>query len=302
MKSEHRHELAENDLGKLIRRWRERLEPYSNKVLLGLLAATVVIGGGVLAWRTLGASSRAGATELAAARTAAEYEAVAENFEGSLTGLWARLRAGEEYLRDGIRLSLSNRTASNERLEEAQRAFERVLKAENVPPELREKALYGLAVCLESQSSAQTGTQPAVDAYEQLLKQFPETRYRYFAEQRIKVLKSEEAQQFYAWFHAQTPRPEDRPSPQDFPFPFPSEGGDPFLDRRGPADMPADDAGTPAASANSPSDAAAEPPPPPTSERRTGESGAAAEDLPALPQQPGEEAAAPGETATEPDR
>ncbi len=43
MKSEHRHELAENDLSKVLTRFLEKAEPHSNKILLAALAVTVVV-------------------------------------------------------------------------------------------------------------------------------------------------------------------------------------------------------------------------------------------------------------------
>src|SRR5690606_16251979 len=47
MKSEHRHELAENDLSKLLDKGRDRVEPHLNKVVLGLIAVAVVVVGGI---------------------------------------------------------------------------------------------------------------------------------------------------------------------------------------------------------------------------------------------------------------
>jgi hypothetical protein len=227
MKSEHRHELAENDLGKIIARWRDQLEPHANKILIGFLVVAVLVVGAIVALRSTTASSSAGVTELSQAEAAEDFETVADDFEGTTAGTWARLRAGEEYLRDGIRLSLSDRAASNERLEEAQQSFDKVLKLTEAPPEVREKALFGLASCLEAMSSEQTTTQPAIEAYEQLIEEFPDTRYKRWAEERMETLKSSDAQEFYAWFHKQTPKPEDRPLPRDFPDPFssfPDEG------------------------------------------------------------------------------
>jgi hypothetical protein len=236
MKSEHRHELAENDLSKLIDHSRDRIEPYRNSILICLLVATVLIIGGIVVYRTQASRSMVGATELAEAKTPDQYDAVAKQFPGTETGLWARLRAGEGHLREGIRLSLTNRSASNESLDQAQQSLEQVLKAENVPDEIREQALFGLAVCLESLTSQQTTTKPAIEAYERLLSEFENTRYRARAEARIKELKDPRSEEFYAWFHAQNPKPEDRPRPMDFnnlPFDMPQDTGT-------PADMPAD--------------------------------------------------------------
>jgi hypothetical protein len=236
MKSEHRHELAENDLSKLIDHGRDRIEPYRNAVLIGLLVATVLVIGGIVVYRTQSAKAMVGAAELAEATTPDEYTAVADQFPGTETGLWARLRAGEGQLREGIRLSLTNRSASNESLEQAQKSLETVLKSENVPPEIGEQALFSLAVCLESLTSQQTTTKPAIEAYQRLLTKYKESRYKARAEARIKELEKPRSEEFYAWFHAQNPKPEDRPRPMDLnnmPFDF-------SQDTSKPADMPAD--------------------------------------------------------------
>jgi hypothetical protein len=236
MKSEHRHELAENDLSKLIDHSRDRIEPYRNAILIGLLAATVLIIGGIFVYRSQAAKAMVGAAELAAATTPDEYAAVAEQFPGTETGLWARLRAGEGQLREGIRLSLTNRSASNDSLEQAQKSLETVLKSEDVPSEIREQALFSLAVCLESLSSKQTTTKPAIEAYQRLLSEFKDSRFKVRAEARIKELQQPGSEEFYAWFHAQNPKPEDRPRPMDFnnmPFNLPQDTSE-------PADMPAE--------------------------------------------------------------
>jgi hypothetical protein len=214
MKAEHRHELAENDLNKVLARWMQRLEPWSNQILLGFLALAVAAVG-VVVWRQRSHASRdSGFTQLAACRAADDFATVADEFEGTSPGAWARLRAGEEYLEEGVRLSVSDRAASDERLNQAKTSLDKVLNAGNVPPEVREKALKGMALTLESLSDGETG--PAIKAYETLLAEFPNTRYKRWADDRIEVLQSGGAQQFYAWFHKQQPRPEDRPSPLDF--------------------------------------------------------------------------------------
>jgi len=323
MKSEHRHELAENDLGKLLDRSRDHIEPYSNKILISLLVATVLIVGGIVIYRTQASKSMVGAAELAEAKTPAEYDTVAEQFPETETGQWARLRAGQGHLREGIRLSLTNRSASNDSLEQAQKSLDLALRSENAPSEVREQALFSLAVCLESLSSQQTTTKPAIEAYERFLSEFKESRFRKRAEERIAALKSPEAEQFYTWFHAQNPKPEDRPRPMDFnslPFGAPTDGGTPAdmpadaaptggAAETGPSlDLPATDApattpaveipatepSTPVTDPAAPAESGAEPPAPPASER----TGTPTE--PAVPQSPAEATPTTETPTTEP--
>jgi hypothetical protein len=215
MKSEHRHELAENDLSKILSRWLQKVEPHSNKILLAALILTVVVIAVVYGMKSATVNQSAGFADLAKAQTAAEFQNVADDYPDSLVGTWARLRSAEEFLDEGIRLSVSNRSGSNDSLENSREAFDKVLKTPDVPTEIREKALYGMGVCLESLSDGDTAS--AIEVYETLLREFPDTRYKFLAESRIAALKTSGAQQFYAWFREQNPKPEDRPKPRDFP-------------------------------------------------------------------------------------
>lgn len=214
MKSEHRHELAENDLEKLLNRVLERIEPYSNHILIGFLVVTVVVAGTIVTLRTASASRARGWAQMAACRAADDFAEVADEFDGSVVGAWARLRAADGWLQQGVELSLSDRAASTERLEQAETAYNKLLESSVAPPEVREQALYGLALTLEANSDGDTG--PAIKAYEQLLQEFPQSRFQSWAEDRIEQLGTGRVQQFYAWFHSATPRPQDRPLPQDF--------------------------------------------------------------------------------------
>lgn len=214
MKSEHRHELAENDLSKLITRGLQKIEPYHNYILAGMLVITVAVFAIVMLRRSSSAEQSVGFAELVTCKTADDYLSVAEQFDGQVSGNWARLRAGEEFLHDGIRLSISDRNQSDNRLDEAQKCFDKLLQNKSVGLQVREKALYGMALTLESRGE---DTEKAISAYQALVNEYPESRYRPMAEDRIDVLKTGRAQQFYAWFEAQHPTPEDRPLPRDMP-------------------------------------------------------------------------------------
>lgn len=262
MKSEHRHELAENDLSKLIKRGLDAIEPYQNQILIGMLAVTVVVVGGVVLTRSSSQERTAGLARLVMCETAEDYLNLADEFEGAVAGQWARLMAAEEYLREGVRLSLSDRSQSIDRLEEAQSLYETLLQDQSVPSAVREKALYGLAMTLESLSDGDTTA--AIAAYRKLLEEFRDSRYRRLANERIEVLQTGRAQEFYAWFHAQSPSPDDRPLPRDFP-PDLFGGGDGLADPFAGADA----AGSAADDAEMFADDAEGFPAPPPSARRS---------------------------------
>jgi hypothetical protein len=182
-----------------------------------MLVTTVVVVSAVMLTRSTSSERSAGFAELVMCKTAEDYLDVAETYDGEVAGNWARLRAGEEYLREGIRLSISDRAQAIDRLQEAEESFDKLLQDQSITDQLREKSLYGMAMTRESLSD---DTEKAITAYQALIDKFPDSRYRPIAEDRIDVLGTGRAQQFYAWFQAQNPNPEDRPLPRDFPNPF----------------------------------------------------------------------------------
>lgn len=215
MKSEHRHELAENDLSKLLSKWGAEFDKHANAILTVLIVVALAAAGIIFWTRTSAATRALGWTDLANASSAEDYESVAETYAGTPVAQWATLRAADGYLREGIRLSLSDRSASNERLGQAQTAYEALLNNSSVPPEIREQVLLGYGLTLETLSDGDTSE--AIAAYEKLLHEFPETRFERYATDRIEELKTGGAQEFYAWFHGIDPKPADLPGPQDGP-------------------------------------------------------------------------------------
>lgn len=213
MKSEHRHELAENDLSKVLGRWGAEFDKHANTILTVLIVVTLLAAGVIYWTRTSAATSALGWTDLANANSAEDFQNVAEMYPGTPVAEWAMLRAADGFLGEGIRLSLTDRPASTERLSQAQSSYEALLNNSSVPKEIREQALMGYAVTLESVSDGDTTA--AVSAYEKLVAEFPKTRFKAFAEDRVAELKTGGAQDFYAWFHRLNPKPADLPMPQD---------------------------------------------------------------------------------------
>lgn len=204
--------LAQNELGRRLTTWSERIEPHTNKILAGLLAITVGVVL-VMVLRRAGAANTAKVwTEFYECRTAADYETFVEDFPASPATSWARVEAARQRMIDGYRLSLTNRSDSVKGLKKAQEHFRAALQGD-APPEIRERALAGLAMAEEALCSGDT--KPVVEAYKKLLQEFPETYYKKWAEHRIELLGKPETGEFYAWYAKQDPKPTDRPAPQD---------------------------------------------------------------------------------------
>jgi hypothetical protein len=221
MKSEHRHDLKTNELGRLAEQVRPVLDKYGTPIMIGLVVVILTVTGTIWWSNTSSASKSAGWTEMADALStgsAENFANVADKFAGTAIGDWARLNEAESHLQSGIQLSFTDRQSGISDLEQAGETFKKVLNNKQVLPEVRERAWFGYARSLEAM--ADFDTDEAVDTYELLLQEFPESIYKELAEKRIAVLKTGEAKQFYAWFQKQNPRPDDRRQPLDgFQFP-----------------------------------------------------------------------------------
>jgi hypothetical protein len=214
MKSEHRHELQQNDLGKLTQKVTPWVERHGLQVLAGVVVV-LVLGGGVLWWTSQAVTAgSAGWTQLATAQTVEDYAAVVEQHGDSLAGAWARLRGAELNLETGIQAAFTDREAADLDLKRAKEDFEKVLAAKvTLPAPVKERAMLGLARTLEATCDGNTA--PVVEAYQSLLKQFPDSVYKTHVDQRVKELQSASAGEFYKWFHAQQPKPPEFTKPKD---------------------------------------------------------------------------------------
>ncbi len=218
MKSEHRHELQTNDLGKLAVKLTAFFQKYGNQILMGLCGAMLVAAVVIYLVRSSTADKQAGWTRYAACQSAEDFANVADDYEGATVGAWARLNEAEMHLQTGIQQTFTDRAAAISDLNKAKESFDKLLAEKSIPAAVRERGLLGLARFLETTADAQT--EPAIEAYSKFVNDFPNSINKEFAEQRIDALKTGGSKEFYAWFKKQNPKPEDRATPQDG---FPSD-------------------------------------------------------------------------------
>ncbi|MFV0445792.1 MAG: hypothetical protein ACK5Q5_19620 [Planctomycetaceae bacterium] len=294
MKSEERHHLHENDLATAVDQGLKRAEPYYNQILIAVLVVAV-LGIGFFTWRNAagGAADEAWAA-FAKADTADSFLTVADEHSKTPVANWARLRAAEQFLNQGLRTATSDRKNTEDNLKQAESTLQKLLQDKGATqPQIRERALYAMAVARETRSSGDTSA--AIEAYKALTSEFPQSQYVTLAESRIKDLESETTREFYAWFDKQPRKPEDRPKPKELTGPLVPGSADPFILGDDPTD-----AGEPPRnpdrppSPGLPSDAAETAPPFP---------GAAASPAPKTDspaKQPAAESAQPSEPAKEP--
>lgn len=224
MKSEHRHELQTNELGKLAEKASAGFDQYYNQILYGMCALLLVTAGWVYWTRTSAATEASAWADVNSCQTPEEFADVAKRHPNTAAATWAKLHEADGYLQSGGQAAFSNREASVTDLKKAEKIFEELAASRSAPADVRERAQFGLARALESQAG---DVGPAIAAYETLLKNFPNTFYKSEVEERIKSLGSSTSQSFYAWFEKQNPKPDAPASPHDT---GPAEGsGEPSL-------------------------------------------------------------------------
>jgi hypothetical protein len=213
MKSEHRHELQTNDLSKWTEKIVQALEFYSNQILW-TICGILLVSAGIIYWvRSSRAAESSAWTDLASARSPEDFELAATRNPGTRASDWATLEKGEAYLGSGVRDMFKDRDKANTDLKKARTAFESLTSRSSLAAELRMRALMGHAQCEESMSDGDLN--PAIQLYEKVVSDYPQTVFADLAKHRLEELKESGAQGFYAWFHAQNPKPAAAPKPAD---------------------------------------------------------------------------------------
>jgi hypothetical protein len=208
MKSEHRHELQTNDLGKFAEKAAVFIDVHGNRLMIGVCLACLPLAGLIYylrsesnaqaaAWRDFSAAISAGKAE--------DFHAVWQDHPGTAPAYWARVQEGEHRLNLGVQSMFRNVETGTDELKKARDSFQAIIdNPRKAPPELRDRALLGLGRALESMSD---GTEAdAIKAYESLVKEFPNSIYKKDAEERIAILSKGSGQEFYNWF-TKYPRP-----------------------------------------------------------------------------------------------
>ena len=225
MKTEHRHELKANDLQEVAVKVETFYERNAAALQWGIIAIAFLLACGIYYWRTTAAVEAAAWNELSQSETADQFAKVATDFEGSRAAGWAKLRAANSYLETYLRDSFENREKANTDLKNAKEILTGLTKTGG-PSEFRQQVLFAYARATEM--GLEGDTKPAVDAYEALLKDYPDTVFKREAELRIRALKSPRAQEFYSFFSKQNPKPAAPPKPNDAKAGGFGGGGDPF--------------------------------------------------------------------------
>ncbi len=281
----------QNELAHWFVNFQRKIEPHTNKIILAIILGTL----GIVAYQVFAKSAAAKTSEAwskyAACATADDFKEVADDHAGTPVEAWSRLEAARNYIQTGVMLSMTNRKASDESLENGNTQLDKLLKSTTTPDEVREQALSQKAVCLESLCDGDV--KPVEEAYDELLKKFPNSHYAPWAKHRLEELKKPATGEFYAWFRKAKPAPPERPKPQDVkPSDLPNikltpDEGDPL--------PPSTSGTTPATSETKPADGTT-----PSPEAPAAEGTPVKPDAPATEAKPAEPAVEkPAEPATE---
>ena len=207
MKSEERHRLQVNELGRVVQTTGSVLERHATTIV-AVVCGLMLVAAAVIWWsRQTTATNSAAWTLLENAKNVDDFGTIADTYKNTPAGDWAKLRGSESYLQSGAGNLFTDRDLANTDFKRAREGFEQLVAAIGTGPIIRERAVWGLARCLESTSDSDTTK--AIEAYQRLLNEFPETMYKPFAEERIASLKTGGTKEFYAWFSKQNPKPTD---------------------------------------------------------------------------------------------
>lgn len=232
-----------------------RLDQHYNAIMWTISGVLLVLAVAVY-WRRSSQAAEAGGWKslfaVVSGANPAGFNDVVQDHPGTSAARWAMLIGAEDRLRTGSRAYFRNREESIVDLKLAEEGFRALVDDAKAPPEVLERALFGLACARECLSDGDT--KAAQDTFDRFLKEYPNSRFKDEAESRLAALKRESAGEFYAWASKLNPKPDDAPQPRDrgigsglnIPSSLLPGSGDPVLHPDPPGGAPEETGGTPA--------------------------------------------------------
>jgi len=203
----HEDEVA---LAKLLKESKPFLERYGTTIIYGI-AAVLAIAAVVVYMQRKPAPTAELSRDLMLAKSAEDFQAIADGSPTSQIGILARLRQADSELEDGVSKLFTDREASKTNIENAEKAYKQLEDRKDVNDSIRERVLVGLARIAECRcDGSDASMNAATEAWQRVLKAFPDSKtFKAIAEARIKRLATDDSRKFYAWFSTQNPKPED---------------------------------------------------------------------------------------------
>ena len=225
MKSERRHELQHNDLADWLVNAYESIAPYKNAIL-GVTILLIVAGVSAAFWRSHATAQAAegwnaveipqAVVQIPAAGMTPVYqvpqyvdmmEKAGGTYAGTSAGEWAQLMSADAYLFFGEDQIISQREAGTQIIKNAGERYQKALGVATTSM-ARERAMFGIARATETLGDVNK----AIEAYENLNKEFPKGTYKAVADQRLLRLRTPDAVEFYKALAEYTPKPKTEKS------------------------------------------------------------------------------------------
>ncbi|MCA9049800.1 MAG: hypothetical protein KDA89_13785 [Planctomycetaceae bacterium] len=206
--SEHHytHDHTQTELEKLLRRSKPWFEQNGTAVIYGL-AAVLGLAALLIYLNRAPAGDVEASRDLLLASQPEDYRDIADNFPDTTIAVWSRLRQADRLLDNAVSNMFTNRSVGVEELDQAEAAYKRLAERGDVPAEVRERVLVGLARVAECRcDGSDASVETAVSAWKRVTEGFSNSLVREQAEARIAKLPTEESKRFYKWFHEQNPR------------------------------------------------------------------------------------------------
>ena len=192
-------------------------EQHGTTLIYGL-AAVIGIAAVVVYLQRKNPGEAPEAAEFMVASTPEEYRDIADDYSDSTLGVWARLKQADQLLGNGISNMFTDRETALNELDQAEAAYNQLGNRSDVNDAIQERVLIGLARITETRcDGTEESVNAAVNGWKALLNKYEDSLVREYAESRIDRLADESAREFYTWFHAQNPSPDD-------PLQMPSDG------------------------------------------------------------------------------
>jgi hypothetical protein len=205
MKSQHRHELQQNELASRlvdVVDWCKQNAP----LLLGAVVGVIVVIGAFSYFRhrsATGAAAEWSAFFSAAGRQdTVKLDSIGVANAGDTTGQLANLLLGDTHLASGIEQMSSDRTAAEEQLNQAKTKYSKVRQTAT-DSLLLQRAALGLARYYETVGLLDD----AVVEYEKLTKEWSDGPFAGVAKRKIEYLQLPSTRAFSKWYAEHKPLP-----------------------------------------------------------------------------------------------
>ena len=214
MKSERRHELEHNVLADWLADTLQKVKPYQNAILGGLILV-VAVTVAVSMWRSVARQRATAAWEgyFHAIQTGRpeDLEDLISQHPQSQVAYWASTASGDLRLAAGCNLMFTDRPSAMYELRRAMDLYLEVLQhsRESI---LQERAVFGLARAHE----AQIDLEKATERYEELVRRWPDGPFTEAANERLAALQRRSVRELADKFAKWEPKPTVSDLP-DFP-------------------------------------------------------------------------------------